>query len=239
MSSVFPRHGARILRAYARAAIAASLAFGSVVTGAAAAGQNQPNQELLATCAACHGETGNSVDPATPKLAGQKRSYLAAQLEAFRSGRRKSDTMSAIAATLSRDQIASLARYFASEPRQADHVDDTRRAAFGERIYWYGGRGVPACAACHEPQRGGGMGMMGGMGHRGMGYGGMGYGGMGGMMRFAADAPRLSGQHAAYVVGQLDAFARGKRPATVMGGIAASLSSDERKAVAAYISGLR
>lgn len=199
---------------------------------AAGGEQDQSRQAVLATCTVCHGATGDSTDPATPKLAGQKPSYLAAQLEAFRSGARKSDTMSAIASTLTDDQIASLSRYFGGEPVRPDRVDDRRLAALGKRIYLSGGRGVPACAACHGQQAGGGMGMMmGGMGRMGMGRMGM--------MRNAADAPNLEGQHAAYTVQQLDAFASGKRPATVMDAIAARLDTTERKAVAAYIAGLR
>lgn len=226
------RHRARTARAYVFGAVVAVASLGAMASVASAATQGQPSQAVLATCAACHGKSGNSTDPATPKIAGQKPSYLSAQLKAFRSGARKSDTMAAIASTLSDAQIAALSRYFGRERVRPDHVDDTRLAALGKRIYFSGGRGVPACAACHGPQSGHGMGMMmGGMGH--MGMGGM------GMMRNAADAPNLAGQHAAYVVQQLDAFAKGTRRATVMDAIASRLGRSERKAVAAYVAGLR
>ncbi len=72
--------------------------------------------------------------------------------------------------------------------------------------------------------------------------GGMMHGGMGGhmgMMGNTALVPRLFGQHATYTVAQLDAFASGKRRATVMGPIAARLSPHERQAVAIYLAGRR
>jgi cytochrome c553 len=59
------------------------------------------------------------------------------------------------------------------------------------------------------------------------------------MMGNTALVPRLFGQHAGYTVQQLDAFATGKRQATVMGPIAARLSPHERQAVAAYLAGRR
>lgn len=54
------------------------------------------------------------------------------------------------------------------------------------------------------------------------------------------NAPILNGQHAAYIIDQLDRFASGERRSpTMMGRIAAGLSETNRKAVAVYLSGLR
>jgi cytochrome c553 len=53
--------------------------------------------------------------------------------------------------------------------------------------------------------------------------------------------PRLAGQHAQYVVAQLQAFRSGARandPNAMMQTIASKLSDNEMKAVAQYISGL-
>jgi cytochrome c553 len=72
-----------------------------------------------------------------------------------------------------------------------------------------------------------GHGMMGGM------MGGM------GMMGNMGPVPNLGGQRAAYILVQLDAFAKGTRRATVMRAIASSLSEKDRKAVAEYLSGVR
>lgn len=63
-------------------------------------------------------------------------------------------------------------------------------------------------------------------------------GNMGMMMGNTAAVPNLYGQHLAYTVQQLDAFAKGKRRGTVMGPIAATMRAQDRKAVAEYLSGL-
>jgi cytochrome c553 len=188
-----------------------------------------------AICTSCHGPTGNSPDPQYPKIAGQKYYYLRAQLRDFKRGARKSEVMAPLAAALSDTQIGELARFYSRQKVKPDAIKDRQLADLGSRIFYYPGRGVPACAACHSP---GGYGrgmMMGGRGSMMMGGGGM----MGGMMWNAEAAPDLFGQHASYTVQQLDAFASGKRRATVMGPIAARLSPRERQAVADYLSARR
>jgi cytochrome c553 len=52
--------------------------------------------------------------PDAPNLAGQPEGYLATQLHAFKSGARKSEAMSVVAATLSDQDIDNLAAYYAA-----------------------------------------------------------------------------------------------------------------------------
>jgi cytochrome c553 len=180
-----------------------------------------------AYCAACHGVDGNTTsDPQYPKLAGQKAYYLRQQLRAFKSGARKSDVMSGPAHAITDAQIRELARYYSDQPVKPDPVKDPRLAATGARIFQYASRAAPPCAACHGAGGYGPGGMMGG-------------GGMGMMMGNTAAVPNLYGQHAAYIVQQLNAFAKGTRPGTVMGPIAAAWREKDREAVAEYLSGLR
>ena len=207
-----------------------------------------PQQGYLfakANCASCHGLHGNAPSAQAPKLAGQNPAYLYQQLRAFRTGARPSPVMSAIAAGLSEREMAELARYFASQSLRPDAPEHTSRSAAGRRIFLTGIPGrVPACAACHRSAAGPGEpptagatmgGMMGGMmGARGMG--GMGMMGGGRMAPMASGALAvLAGQHASYVVDQLDRFAEGKRPSPVMERIAAGMSEPDRAAVAAYL----
>jgi cytochrome c553 len=70
-----------------------------------------PPQEA-AVCAACHGQHGFSMGPLWPTLAGQHEDYLVKSLEAYRSGVRKDPVMMPMAANLSDQDIALLARYF-------------------------------------------------------------------------------------------------------------------------------
>lgn len=70
---------------------------------------------LAQNCAACHGATGLSNNPAWPKLAGQKPVYLVNVLKAFRAGLRKDPTMGGVARGLSDADINNLAAYFAAQ----------------------------------------------------------------------------------------------------------------------------
>lgn len=68
-----------------------------------------------AICASCHGAAGVSNNPMWPNLAGQKEQYLAKQIKAFRDGIRKDPMMAPMVATLSDDDIANLAAFYASQ----------------------------------------------------------------------------------------------------------------------------
>jgi len=71
------------------------------------------------TCVDCHGKDGNvPLDPTYPKLGGQYHSYLAHSLQMYRNGGREHALMSAQAKTLTDQEIADLAAYFASRPSQ-------------------------------------------------------------------------------------------------------------------------
>lgn len=68
-----------------------------------------------ATCVACHGPAGISVNPLWPNLAGQHEAYLAKQIKAFRDGERKDPLMTPMVAGLSDADIANLAAYYAAQ----------------------------------------------------------------------------------------------------------------------------
>lgn len=72
--------------------------------------------EKAATCAACHGEHGaKPIAPNYPVLAGQYMNYLERALHEYKSGERKNPIMAAQAASLSEDDIKTLASYFAEQ----------------------------------------------------------------------------------------------------------------------------
>ena len=187
--------------------------------GAAAKGATQ-----VAVCAACHGSNGMSVSAAYPNLAGQQYNYILKQLENFRSGARKNAIMSTMAMTIppSKDHanLKDIAAYFSRlKPMSARPAPPGGSAAasqqveLGKIIYDRGvaGKDIPSCAACH-------------------GLGGEGNGPMA--------IPVLAGQHAAYVVSQLEQFASGARhnsPGHVMHAIARAMNAAQEAAVAAYV----
>jgi cytochrome c553 len=67
-------------------------------------------------CTACHGENGTPQQMATPVIWGQQLGYLYVQLRDYKSGARKNDQMSAVVATLERDDMLALAQYFSQKP---------------------------------------------------------------------------------------------------------------------------
>jgi cytochrome c553 len=166
-------------------------------------------------CAACHAPDGNSVDPKIPKLAGQKLEYLYWELRAFKQDIRKSDVMTPTLASLSYADMADVANFYSQQARKADTVMDSGLAAAGGRLFF---NGMPSCAMCHDPAAGHGMPMMGMMG-----------GGQTG-------APNLNGQHASYIVDQLNRFASGERRGTVMNRVAGTLTGPDKMSVAEFLS---
>ena len=66
-------------------------------------------------CHACHGPTGNAVEPIYPDLAGQHRDYLEKTLRAFRDGSRQNPVMAGFAANLTDQDIQDIAAWYASQ----------------------------------------------------------------------------------------------------------------------------
>ena len=92
------------------AAYLASLGGDTVASG----GSKAASFEAATACVACHGQNGISVNAQWPTLAGQHESYLAHSLEQYRNGKRANAIMAAQAALIAEEDVALLARYFAS-----------------------------------------------------------------------------------------------------------------------------
>ncbi len=80
----------------------------------AVAGDVEAGKAKSVICAACHGANGISAAPIWPNLAGQKEAYLVKQIKAFKSGERKDPSMAPMVASLTDEDIANLAAYYAS-----------------------------------------------------------------------------------------------------------------------------
>jgi cytochrome c553 len=90
---------------------------GFVLTASAsvcAAGDVKAGRAKALMCQACHGLDGLSKTPDAPNIAAQTEPYIAAQLQAFKSGTRKNDAMSVVAPSLSDADIEDLAAYFSA-----------------------------------------------------------------------------------------------------------------------------
>ena len=100
----------------ALAAVLALAAHGAIAADIAA------GEAKSVVCQACHGKDGNGIgDLQYPNLAGQYADYLAKALHDYKSGARKNAIMAGFATTLSDEDIANLAAYYA---RQTGPLDD-------------------------------------------------------------------------------------------------------------------
>jgi cytochrome c553 len=96
------------------------ISFGALMafaaTPALANGDIASGKTKAATCFACHGVDGNSVDPQYPRLAGQYNMYLQHVLHEYKSGQRNNPIMKGMVATLSDQDIKDISAYFSSLP---------------------------------------------------------------------------------------------------------------------------
>jgi len=182
-----------------------------------AKGDAKAGADKAATCVACHGPDGNSVNPEWPKIAGQSARYLEASLAAYKSGDRKNALMNGQAMNLSAQDMQDLAaQYAAQSMKPGAGSEDSIEVA--EPLYRGGDadRGLPACLACHGPAGGGNA---------------------------AAGWPAIGGQHATYLATALKAYRSGERNASANGqmmtAVAQDLTDAEIEALAGYIAGLQ
>jgi len=195
-------------------ALASAVASAQVATTPADINYDKAGEERAVNlCSTCHGPRGISTSPEFPILAAQRAGYLEAQIEAFRSKTREEkaahDFMYGIAGNLNDPRvIAGIARYYASQPAAPGRPGDPAVIAKGKEFFDKGSpdRGIPPCASCH------------GANAEGM-----------------ADFPRLAGQHAKYVLRQLEYIQGLVRKAPVMHGIVKDLTPDEMQAVAVFV----
>lgn len=196
--------------------ITGTLLVSALLGAAHAAGDPEAGKAKAASCAACHGADGNSVNPEWPKLAGQHAAYLAKQLYYFQDGERENATMSGMVANLSDQDMQDIAAFYASQKSTIGEADP-ELVELGERLYRAGNpeSGVAPCMGCHGPNGAGNP---------------------------AALYPALRGQHAKYIENQLHGFAEGVRhnenARKMMQLLAERMTNREIRAVASYIQGL-
>ena len=190
------------------------LALAGLLLTSSALAIDQSAAELVnQRCSTCHGAQGQSSSPIFPSLAGQNPQYMVKQLHDFKSRKRVSDTMAPQVVDLSDANISELATFFADKPAKVNRVSDADLLPVGRYIYTKGNSwsGVPACFTCHGDKA----------------YG-------------TTTLPRLAGQNARYLLGQLKDFNLRARTNDneAMHLVASRLSELEAKAVTDYLSQL-
>jgi cytochrome c553 len=85
---------------------------------APAAGNAEAGRAQVSTCSGCHAIPGYQASfprvYRVPKIGGQSADYIVAALQAYQRGERNHPTMMAIAKTLTDQQMADIAAYYAA-----------------------------------------------------------------------------------------------------------------------------
>ena len=188
-----------------------------------AAGFADEVQEKLEYCKNCHGNQAQGFQGyyTAPRLAGQPVEYLENQFEALAKHRRDNPIaqqfMWPAIEGIHQGLGAALARQLNELDAPAADGGPRHLVSAGRSIYEKGvpDENVPACAACHGEDAHG-----------------------------SNQVPRLAGQMYAYTVDQLDGWGKGYRSkdpvspgeTNTMKSIAAGMTKDQIRAVAAYLS---
>jgi cytochrome c553 len=166
----------------------------------------------LHVCSSCHGFDGRSISPTFPRLAGQQKDYLVAQLTAFRDKTRADPHartyMWGMAAHLSDQMIQAIAAYYSAQFPVAGTPGASPQITAGAKLFAEGipSGHVPACVLCHGAKAAGN-----------------------------GPIPRLAGQHQAYLVRQLEAFASKARANEIMHEESKSLTPEQISEVTAFV----
>lgn len=166
-------------------------------------------------CQGCHGEEGVSTEGLIPKLAGQYGKYISKELRNYQAGTRSHQIMNAMAATISDEDLADIAAYFASRTKMKGTGSNNE---LGKKLFLNGdmSRMMVACFNCH---------------------------GVNGKGKSPSNSvfPVIGGQQKDYIRGQLINFRAGDRsnsPGGIMNIITQKLTDAELEALADYVSGL-
>jgi len=194
-------------------AFATSAVLAQDIKGDAAAGA-QKN----AMCIGCHNIIGyKSSFPEVykvPMISGQNADYIGAALNEYKSGERKFPTMRGIAVSLTDQDIANLAAYYADEGKKIEVAEKPTKAPSSE-VAALLEKG--ACVSCHGENF---------------------------SKPISEAYPKIAGQHPDYLYVSLKAYKNPKegpysgRANAIMGGIASQFSNNELKALANYIGSL-
>jgi len=104
-------------------------------------------EELVTTCATCHGKNGIPQDKTTPVIWGQNEGYIYLQLRDMQKGTRKNEQMRAIVEGLERADLRALAAHFSKlewpNLNQPEAPPDVEKKAKTASL-------AMSCTVCHQ-----------------------------------------------------------------------------------------
>jgi len=183
----------------------------------AAAQDAKAGEKKAAMCIGCHGIPGYKASfpeiYSVPMIAGQNAKYIVSALGQYKKGDRKHPTMRGIAASLSDQDMADLAAFYATEAK-AETVPAALTGAVPTDVAALLAKGN--CASCH---------------------------GANFSAPIDPSYPKLAGQHADYLYAALREYQTDKNPQVgrnnaIMMGMARPFTHAEAKVLAAYFAAL-
>jgi cytochrome c553 len=102
----------------------------------------QAGKTAAAACGGCHGESGVSVTPGMPSLAGLDPKYTVAAMKAYKGGQRESELMKSMLASVTDAAMDNIALYYALQKPARSQA-----AAAGDKTA--GAAAAAGCAGCH------------------------------------------------------------------------------------------
>ena len=181
-------------------------------------GDAKAGEKKVAMCIGCHGIKGYQASfpeiHRVPMISGQGAAYIASSLNAYKKGERRHPTMRGIADSLSDQDIADVAAYYAASGVVEGATPLAKATEGSARVAELVTKG--ACASCHGESF---------------------------SKPIDPSYPKIAGQHKDYLYVALKAYkAEGGalvgRNNAVMGGIAKQFSNAELKELANYVGSL-
>ena len=180
-------------------------------------GDAKAGAQKIAMCIGCHGIPGYQASfpevHKVPMISGQGAKYIAVALDAYTKGDRKHPTMRGVADSLTEQDVADVAAYYAEHGKQGEVPAKPSREPSAQvaQLLQKG-----ACVSCHGENF---------------------------SKPIDPSYPKIAGQHADYLFVALKSYKTDKgayvgRSNGVMAGIAKQFTNAELKALAGYVSSL-
>jgi cytochrome c553 len=172
-----------------------------------------------AMCIGCHGIVGYQASfpeiHKVPMISGQGAPYIVAALTAYKKGERKHPTMRGIAESLTDQDMADLAAYYATSGVVAGAAPPNKPTGASDRITKLLNREGAVCASCHGDN----------------------------LSSDVPAFPKIAGQHSDYLFVALKAYkvegnSKVGRDNAIMAGVAKNFTNAELKELANYIGSL-
>ena len=209
------------MKNFVRSLILTALSFGTAGLSLNAAAQSaEAGAKKAAMCIGCHSIPGYQASfpeiYKVPKIAGQGAQYIVSALTQYRKGARKHPSMRAIAASLSDQDMADLAAFYATQSHADDATPALPAAAASAPANVTALLTKGNCASCH---------------------------GANFSAPIDPSYPKLAGQYPDYLYVALKAYqttnnAKMGRANAIMGGMAAPYTLAELKLISNYLASL-